>query len=83
MHKLDIGAEKIWWDDSGEQMAMANETRLIIYGFNKSNLSLSEMLVIEDKVSSGVFVNKIFYFINKAGKIHLSFLGKSFFLTGA
>lgn len=30
-------------------------------------------------MTSGVFVDKIFYFINKAGKIHFAFNGKSFF----
>lgn len=64
-------------------MAIANETRCLLHTFNKSNQSLSEVLVVEDKVTSGVFVNKIFYYINKAGKLHLSFLGKSFFLANA
>lgn len=55
----------------------------MLYNFNKASLSLSEMLLVEDKVTSGVFVNKIFYYINKAGKLNLSFLGKSFFLANA
>ena len=38
-------------------------------------------MTIQDKISSGVWVNKIFYYITRAGKIHLTFLGKSFFLT--
>ncbi len=83
LHILNMGAEKIWWDESGEQMAIANETKFLLHTFNKSNLSLSEVLVVEDKVTSGVFVNKIFYYINKAGKLHISFLGKSFFLANA
>jgi len=41
------------------------------------------VLSVHDKVTSGVFVDKIFYFINKAGKINISFLGKSFFLANA
>lgn len=24
LHKLSIGAEKVWWDDAGEQVAIAN-----------------------------------------------------------
>ena len=39
--------------------------------------------MLNDKITSAIFVNKIFYFINKAGKIHLSFLGKSFFYNNA
>jgi hypothetical protein len=80
---LELGAEKIWWDESGEQVAIANETRFVIYLFNKKNMSLSEVLTLHDNITSGVFVDKIFYFVNKAGKIHLSFLGKNFFLTNA
>jgi hypothetical protein len=38
---------------------------------------------LNDKVTSGIFVDKIFYFINKAGKIHFSLLGKSFFFSSA
>jgi hypothetical protein len=55
----------------------------MVYNFNKKNLSLGEVLSLHDKVTSGVFVDKIFYYINKAGKIHISFLGKSFFLANA
>ena len=47
--------------------------------FNKKNKNLTEVLSITDKVTSGVFVDKIFYYINKAGKIHFAFNGKSFF----
>ena len=50
---------------------------------NTKNYHLSEIHVLTDKITSGIFVNKIFYFINKAGKIHLSFLGKSFFFNNA
>ena len=46
-------------------------------------MTLSEVLEINDKVASGVFVKKIFYFITKAGKLNVSFLGKSFFLANA
>ena len=55
----------------------------MVYNFNKKNLSFGEVLSVHDKVTSGVFVDKIFYFINKAGKINISFLGKSFFLANA
>lgn len=55
----------------------------MVYNFNKKNLSLGEVVSVHDKVTSGVFVDKIFYFINKAGKINISFLGKSFFLANA
>ena len=55
----------------------------MVHSFNKKNLSLGEVLSVHDKVTSGVFVDKIFYFINKAGKINISFLGKSFFLANA
>lgn len=34
-------------------------------------------------MTSGIFVNKIFYYINKAGKLNICFLGKSFFLANA
>jgi coatomer subunit beta' len=46
-------------------------------------MTLSEVLSIDDKITSGVFVNKIFYFTTKSGKINLSFLGKSLFLANA
>jgi hypothetical protein len=41
------------------------------------------MLVINDKVTSGVFIDTIFYYVTKAGKLNLSFLGKSMFYGNA
>lgn len=76
IHKLELSAEKIWWDEEGEQMALATETKFVMYNFNKKNKNLTEVLSITDKVTSGVFVDKIFYYINKAGKIHFAFNGK-------
>jgi hypothetical protein len=64
-------------------MALATETKFVLYQFNKKNQNLSEILTINDKITSGIFVDKIFYFINKAGKIHFSLLGKSFFFGNA
>lgn len=83
LHKIDFSAEKIWWDEAGEQMAIASQTKFIIFRLNKTTNALSELLTLNDKITSGVFVDKIFYYINKAGKIHLSFLGKSFFFGNA
>ncbi len=83
IHKLEMGAEKVWWDESGEQMVLANESRLVVHTFNRKSLSLGEVFSASDKVTSGVFVDRIFYYINRAGKIHLCFLGKSFFLANA
>ena len=54
-----------------------------MHTFNPKNMTLGEVLSIDDKITSGVFVNKIFYFVTKAGKINISFLGKSFFLANA
>ena len=62
-------------------MALANESKLVIFTYNSKNMSLAEVLTIDDKITSGIFVNKIFYFSTKAGKINIAFLGKSFFLT--
>lgn len=38
---------------------------------------------MQDSINSGVFVDKIFYYMTKAGKIHFSFSGKSFFYAHA
>ena len=64
-------------------MAIANETKFLMHTFNPKNMTLGEVLSLDDKITSGVFVNKIFYFVTKAGKINVSFLGKSFFLANA
>ena len=64
-------------------MAIANETKFLVHTFNPKNMTLGQVLSLDDKVTSGVFVNKIFYFVTKSGKINLSFLGKYFFLTNA
>lgn len=64
-------------------MAIASETKLVVYQFNKKNKNLSELLSLNDQVTSGLFVGRIFYFINKAGKIYFSMLGKNFFYSNA
>lgn len=64
-------------------MAIANDSRFLLHTFNPKNQTLSEVLSLEDKVTSGIFVNKIFYFLTKAGKLNISLLGKSFFLSNA
>jgi hypothetical protein len=64
-------------------MALANETKFLLHTFNKKDMTLGQVLELDDKVTSGVFVNKIFYFVTKAGKLNISFLGKSFFLANA
>ena len=46
-------------------------------------MNLSEVLSIDDKITSGIFVNKIFYYVTKSGKLNISFLGKAFFYTNA
>jgi hypothetical protein len=51
----------------------------MIFTFNKKNLSLTELISINDRVNSGVFVDKIFFYMTKSGKINYSFNGKIFF----
>lgn len=31
VHKIELSAEKIWWDDEGELLAIATETKLVLY----------------------------------------------------
>lgn len=83
VHKIEQSAEKIWWDDEGELLALATETKLVLYQFNRKNRNLSELLTLQDKVTSGLFVDRIFYYINRAGKLHFSLLGKTFFFGNA
>ena len=83
LHRIEASAEKVWWDEEGEQMAMATETKFTLYQFSKKSRALSELLTINDKVTSGFFVDRVFYFINKAGKLHFALLGKHFFLGSA
>ena len=64
-------------------MALANQNKFLMHTFNPKNMTLGEVLSIDDKITSGVFVNKIFYFVTKSGKMNISFLGKSFFLANA
>ena len=83
LHKLDYGSQKTWWDEAGDHFAIATEEKLIIFAFNKKNFSLTELITINDRVNSGIFVNKVFYYMSKIGKIYFSFLGKTFFYTNA
>lgn len=55
----------------------------MLYQFNKKNKNLSELLTLHERVTSGLFVDKIFYYLNRAGKLHFSFLGKTFFFGNA
>ena len=64
-------------------MAIAGESTFLMHTFNPKDMTLSEVLSVDDKITSGVFVDKIFYYVTKSGKVHLSFLGKSFFFTNA
>lgn len=41
VHKIELSAEKIWWDDEGELLALATETKLVLYQFNRKNRNLS------------------------------------------
>lgn len=52
---------------------------MIIFGYNKGNGSFTELLTIADKVTSAVWVNQIFFYMNSSGKIFFSFRGRSFF----
>jgi coatomer subunit beta' len=83
IHRIEASAEKVWWDEEGELLALATETKLVLYQFNRKNRNLSELLTISDRITSGLFVDRIFYFINRAGKLHFSFLGKAFFFGNA
>lgn len=83
VHKIDLCAEKVWWDEEGELLALATETKLVLYQFNKKTRSLGELFTLPDRVTSGLFIDRIFYFINRAGKLYFSLLGKIFFFGNA
>ena len=64
VHKIELSAEKVWWDEEGELLALATETKLVLYQFNRKNRNLSELLTLPDQATSGLFVDRIFYYVN-------------------
>lgn len=83
LHKLELGSEKIWWNESGDTLGLASESKMIVFSFNPKTYSLTELISINEKVNSGVFVDQIFYYMTKSGKINFTFLGKAFFYANA
>lgn len=58
---------------------MATNEKLYIYGFNKNDWKLTELMSIPAKVTSAAFCGKTLFYMNNS-KIYFSFHGKSFFL---
>ncbi len=79
LHKLEQQTQKVWWDQEGTSVVIATADKFNVYQYNKKNYSLTEILQVNDRVTSGCFIGSIFYYMNKSGKIFFSFLGKEFF----
>ena len=76
LHKLDQQTQKIWWDQPGNTVVISTNDKFNVYQYNKKNFSLTEILQVNDRVTSGCFIDTKFYYMTKAGKIFYSFLGK-------
>lgn len=83
LHKLDQKTQKVWWDHEGNTVVISTADKFNIYQYNKKNFSLTEILQVNDRVTSGCFIGTIFYYMAKSGKIYYSFLGKEFFYCNA
>lgn len=44
LHKLDLGSDKIWWNEAGDLVGLATEEKLLIFSFNSKNFSLTEII---------------------------------------
>lgn len=52
-----------------------------LYTYNSKNHSLTEMITVSDQLTSCCFVNEIFYYMTRSGKIYFVLYDKSFFYT--
>jgi len=57
-------------------LAISTIDKLSIYGYNKKSHALTEITTVNDRVTSGCFVDKIFYYMTKSGKLYYTFNGK-------
>ena len=80
IHALNISAEKVWWNESGNILIVGAAEKLWGYSLNKKTLALSEIMSIPCKAISGVFSNDIFFYMNSNAKLNFVLNGKSFFL---